>query len=176
MITSLPHPDLSPTFSFVTSSAHDSSRTKQTKYKNHQTNKFTYLNCSVLNGNKKKETEKKKLYIMTPSCQFRQTLHIEGGKKTILTGTHHHGEPGLPSTTVLATASPGILAPHRWGSLIRVGAHPRVLGIIKHCRFFWRRRMRAQGIVGRTQRSYSLRGWRPCSESKLYFTAFHPPS
>ena len=59
-------------------------------------------------------------------------------KKTILTGTHHHGEPGLPSTTVLATASPGILAPPRWGSLIRVGAHPRVLGIIKHCRFFWR--------------------------------------
>lgn len=114
---------------------------------------------------------------MTLSCQFSQTLHIEEGKKkTILTGTHHHGKPGLPSTTVLATASPGILAPRRWGSLIRVGAHPRVLGIIKHCRFFWRGRMRAQGIVGRTQRSYSLRGWRPCSESKLYFTPFHPPS
>lgn len=72
--------------------------------------------------------------------------------------------------------SPGILAPHRWGSLIRLGAHPRVPGIIKHCLifffFFFEGRMRAKGIVGRTRRSYSLRGWRPCSVSKLYFSPF----
>lgn len=77
----------------------------------------------------------------------------------------------------LCNSVSGILAPHRWGSLIRLGVHSRVLGIIKHCRsFFWRGGMRAQGFAGRTQRSYSLRGWRPCSESKLYFTPFHPAS
>lgn len=98
---------------------------------NLQTNTFKFC-CSC----QKKSKYGEQVEIMMLSFQISQTLRIKG--KNILTGTYHHGEPWLPSTTVLATASPGILAPCRWGSLIRVGAHPRVLGIIKHCSFFWR--------------------------------------
>jgi len=78
---------------------------------------------------------------------------MKGEKKNILTGTHHHGEPGLPSMTVLATASPGILAPHRWDSLIRVGAHPRVFGIIKHCTFL-KRGNESPGNCGKNLRGH----------------------
>lgn len=50
--------------------------------------------------------------------------------------------------------------PRRWGSLIRDGAHPRVLGMMTY--FFggvcegmgFKERMRVLGIVGRILRSY----------------------
>ena len=45
----------------------------------------TYLGSVVL-SRKRADTlnkEEKKLYIMTPSCQFRQTRHVEGEKKKL---------------------------------------------------------------------------------------------
>lgn len=95
----------------------------------------------------------------------------------VLIGFHHHGEPGLPSMTVFATVSRGYWLPIDGVHWLDLEFTPESLESLNTVgRFFWRGGMRAQGFAGRTQRSYSLRGWRPCSESKLYFTPFHPAS
>lgn len=65
--------------------------------------------------------------IRAVSCQFRLTLHIKRREK----------KKNLFGWELITMVSPGILAPRRWSSLIRVGAHPRVPGIIKHWDFFF---------------------------------------
>lgn len=101
--------------------------------------------------------------IMTASCQFRQTLHIKRGLKKKCSNENSspwcHQGYWLPVDGV------------HW---LELELTPESLESLNTVGFFWGR-IRPQGIVGRTQRSYSLRGWRSCSASKLYFSPVHQP-